>query len=78
LTVRVDACLQTLGSQFCAITGLTAARGAPQPPTVAICNSIEQSEVRKFTATMLASFVAHAACGSLASRVLYHMFIVFC
>jgi hypothetical protein len=36
---------ETLGSQFCAITGLSAQRGFPQPPTVAICNAVEQSQV---------------------------------
>jgi hypothetical protein len=49
---------ETLGSQFCAITGLSAQRGFPQPPTVAICNAVEQSQVYSLSAPIMWPLVA--------------------
>lgn len=53
---------ESLGMQFCAITGLNAVRGysAPPPPTVAICNAIEVDKCK----SQYASYINRACPGA--------------
>lgn len=53
---------QSLGMQFCAITGLQGVRGysSPPPPTVAICNSIEVDKCKSTYASYVNKVWAYA------------------